>query len=125
MNKENRKSEFDDVVKDSRYLSIKDRLCLLPSDALKQFLGYTRPVVYDSLNYRIEDSAYCPIAIMVGVENILKDREIKPNQESVLSVLKEHEAFGTVKGIEGEFYRENRETDIKWLCQQILNERGS
>jgi hypothetical protein len=109
---------------DERYLSIRSRLCRLPSSALQKFLSYDRPVVYDDLNYRASDDAYCPISVMIGVEDILKDKGIKPSQNSVLEELTKHEVFGTIKGVSGEFYRQDRRSDIRWLCQQILMERS-
>jgi hypothetical protein len=60
---------------------------------------------------------------MLDVENTLKTKGKTPSQEIVLGTLKEHKVFGTVKGISGEFYKDNREEDIKNLCREILEER--
>jgi hypothetical protein len=112
---------------DQRYSSIKNRLEALPREALQKFLDYPGYICYDTYNFDSAEGAYCPIAIMLGVPDHIKENGLRPTQDLALSLIRELSAqhpgfvFGTVKGETGRFYTQEREQDLKKLCREILS----
>ena len=112
---------------DKRYEDMRRRLSLLSSSQLYNILSANADeVCHDTFNYDIATQRYCPLAIALEIPKRVKEARLIPSQELVSDMLKVYggEAFGTVKGIEGNFYTVDREADLKSLCKEILDERS-
>jgi hypothetical protein len=109
---------------DERFASIYSRLILL-SDAQLQRIIDCDNLCTDTYNYDDGEKSFCPIAVAFDIPRILRYNGVEPTQDLVLQMIREVKnfQFGTVKGIPGQFYTNDRVSDIKRLCQQIIDDR--
>jgi hypothetical protein len=114
-------------MEDLRYKDMLRRLRLLRSEELERILAAKpQEICLDTYNYDPTTHNFCPLAIAKNIPQEYEQGNVYPTQESVLRTIQERagEAWGTVKGIPGEFYTINRYEDLMWLCRKILNERS-
>jgi len=113
--------------KDLRYLDMLRRLRLFNDEQLERILS-AKPeeICLDTYNYDVATQRYCPIAIALDIPNQILAGNIIPCQEEVAKMIRNQagEAWGSVKGISGEFYRQNRYEDLRSLCMSIIKERN-
>jgi hypothetical protein len=112
---------------DLRYESIYGRLSKLTIEQLTRIMESDN-LCLDSYNYNSSEGTFCPMAMAFGLKEEIEEKGLEPSQELVLDMIKKKcktqgIEFGTVKGIEGNFYKYNREKDIKELCWKIIQER--
>jgi hypothetical protein len=115
------------ILNDQRYTDMHGRLSLLTSIQIRKILD-TNPeeICYDTYNYDTDTQCFCPMAIALDIPRRLAAAKIDPTQNIVEDMLKVYggEAWGTVKGIPGTFYTDNRPGDLRLICLQILHERS-
>lgn len=113
-------------MNDLRYEDMARRLHLLTDEELGRILR-SKPdeMCLDTYNYDAATHRFCPLAIAIGIPEQCEQENVYPTQESVLQMIQERagEAWGTVKGIKGEFYTVNRYEDLRSLCERIIAER--
>lgn len=113
-----------DLKNDPRYQNIRSRLLLLNIDQLQRIIDSDSGICYDTYNYNEEFDQYCPIAKSLEIRESLQALGFTPTDDLVRNMIRLYigEDF-SVAGVSGEFYRDNREADLKWLCQEIINEK--
>ena len=105
---------------DKRYLAIHSRLSSLSLQELQLLKDNIDKVCNDTFNYDEENDTFCPLATALNLPNILE----KPTNELVIEILaKRFSPVNVVKGIEGDFYTVNREKDLLWMVNKLIQER--
>jgi hypothetical protein len=84
-------------------------------------------VVVDSVNFDPVARAWCPLAVGLGVPDVPAARQISTNDAGKQLILEvghaKHGAFSLnpVSGIEGEFFRDTRHSDLTALVEYLLD----
>ena len=104
-------------MEDPRKTGLKLGLRQLTKDQLQKVVDYNGEFVLDEYNFA--DGNFCPLAIAIGLENMCE-----PTHEKVFGELtsRGYRVYNT-RGIEGEFYRENRLDDLLEAAKEVLEEK--
>jgi len=102
---------------DLRYEIIKERLSNLSKHEIQRILDRIDDVCFDELNYDAQNHKYCPLAIAMNLNTLLPNPTDKKVKEAIS---KRFNPVNVIKGIKGEFYRNNRKSDLINLCNQLL-----
>lgn len=101
---------------DLRYKIIKERLSTLSKPEIQRILDRIDDVCFDELNYDAQNHKFCPLAVAMSLD-ILPN----PTDEKVKEAISmRFNPVNVVKGLQGEFYRDNRKEDLINLCELLL-----
>lgn len=101
---------------DLRYEVIKERLSTLSKPEIQRILDRIDDVCFDELNYDAQNHKFCPLAIAMNLDTLSN-----PTDEKVKEAISmRFNPVNVIKGTKGEFYRNNRKTDLINLCNQLL-----
>jgi hypothetical protein len=106
------------MTEDSRKTGLKNGLRQLTIEQLRRVLNYPNEMVLDSYNY--EDGKFCPLAIALELDKTI----VNPTHEKVFQALIDlgYKVYNT-RGIQGEFYTEDRKKDLLIAAKEILLEK--
>ena len=107
------------MTEDARKTGLKNGLRQLSSNEIKRVLDYPGEMVLDTYNYC--NGKFCPLAVAVGLDNMLE-----PSHEKVYNELirKGYKVYNT-RGIQGGFYTDNRLNDLLTAAKEVLAERNN
>jgi hypothetical protein len=103
---------------DKRYQTIKDRLCKLTKTELQRILDNIDKMCVDTFNYDEVNHTFCPLALAMNLHQTVEnptDRSIKNE------ISKRFIPVNIISGIEGNFYRKNRKSDLSQIINEILS----
>jgi hypothetical protein len=105
-------------MEDPRKTGLKNGLRQLTNEQINKVLCHNDDFVLDTYNY--ENGKFCPLAVAVGLNETIPD----PSHEKVFNILTEmgYKVYNT-KGIEGNFYKNNRLKDLLVAAKEVLTER--
>lgn len=103
---------------DLRKIGLKNGLRQLTVEQLKRVINYPGEMVLDTYNY--EDGKFCPLAVALELDKKVED----PTHEKVFNLLNEmgYKVYNT-RGIEGQFYTDNRLEDLLEAASEVLQEK--
>jgi hypothetical protein len=101
---------------DLRYELIKGRLRELSVEELQRIVDNIDKVCFDEFNYDATSNRYCPLAVAMCLDKILNPSDALIKEE----IKKRFSPVNILKGIEGNFYRENRKEDLINLCKNLI-----
>lgn len=102
---------------DLRYETIKSRLSTLSKEEIERILDNIDNVCFDELNYDSSTGKYCPLATAMSL-----DKLSNPTDEKIKAEIgKRFQPVNVIKGLPGEFYRDNRKQNLIDLCKKLLN----
>lgn len=105
-------------MSDRRYLLIKERLCKLTRDEVQRILDNAELLCTDTFNFDSTKQTYCPLALGMNLHVTVQS----PTDASIKAqIAKRFFPVNIIKGVEGNFYTENRKSDIINVCKEILN----
>lgn len=111
------------TVEDLRKTALKKGLRQLTERQLLRVLSYAGTMAHDrgdTKNGNYVDGHYCPLAVGVGLHLL----DWKPTDQIVRDMLV---ALGldpnNTRGVEGTFYRENRDRDCRIAAEEVLAEK--
>ena len=107
---------------DPRYVFLRRGLEQLSSLQLQHILNYQKEIVYDNFNYDEATGRYWPIAVGLGVPETNTDN-LMTNEKCKFLIMSHGVDTNPLKGIEGAYYTNQREKDLKDLIRLILEER--
>lgn len=103
---------------DQRYIKAKERLSSLKTSEIKRILSDIDMILFDTYNFY--EGKFCPIAVAMDLHNTMKEAN---DEEVKLQISKRFTPVNIFKGVEGEFYTDNRKEDLIAICNEILHER--
>jgi len=105
-------------MEDARKLGLKTGLRQLSPVQLLRVINYPGEMILDEYNY--QDGKFCPLAIGVGLDKIMDS----PTHEKVYDELidRGYTIYNT-RGIEDEYYTENRLDDLLLAAKEVLVEK--
>lgn len=122
------KEEFD-----KRYIGLKRGLNQLNVRQIKRIIDFHesgRQILCDNYNYDKENGLWCPLAIGLNVHKsvslINQQLTDEVAKEIIIKEGKKYDplfSLNPLKGVEGDFFRENRQEDLIVLCKKIIEER--
>jgi len=103
---------------DPRKTGLKNGLRQLTTEQLWRVLNYKGEMVLDTFNYH--EGNFCPLAVGIGLDLVLNDS----SHDEVFQILTDlgYKVYNT-RGIEGEFYTENRKDDLREAAREVILER--
>lgn len=105
------------MFNDRRYLVLKERLSNLSKEEIQNIIDNIDLVCFDTFNYDEDNKKYCPLAVGMNLHNTVSD----PTDEKIKNeISKRFLPVNAIKGIAGEFYRENRKDDLLKVCKELL-----
>lgn len=121
---------------DPRYIALKRGLEQLTRDEIQRILDHIDredEVVVDHRNYDEGRDTWCPLAIGLDVPRLVSKLEIECLTDTIAKRVilrignEKHDDFtlNPLRGIEGQYFREQRREDLKNMCEIILAERES
>lgn len=121
---------------DNRFVAMKHGLNQLKTEQIFKILNHVNSnedTCVDDFNYDEDKKSWCPLAIGLGVPEIVVDRGItnltneiaKPLIEEVGRSQLGKFSLNPLKGIKGDYFRENRIADLVEMCNLIISERKS
>ena len=121
---------------DIRFVAMKRGLNQLKTEHIEKILAHLDSngrMCVDNFNYDASNDSWCPLAIGIGVPELVEARRItnltnetaKPLiQEIGVSKLGKF-SLNPLKGIKGDYFRGNRVADLVGMCNLIVLERNS
>ena len=107
-------------MEDARYKIMFDRFSLLNVNELLTILENINIVCFDTFNYN--DGKYCPLAVAKKFHETI----INPSDELMKNLLGcFFEPVNVLKGVEGNFYRNNRKDDLVKVVAHVIREKVS
>lgn len=108
------------MKEDPRKTGLKKGLRQLTAEQIQRVIDYPGEMVLDSYNYH--DGKFCALAVALELDKTIAD----PTHEKVFNKLTEmgYSVYNT-RGIEGEFYRNNRKEDLITAAKEVLEEKLS
>jgi hypothetical protein len=105
------------TFEDPRKTGLKNGLRQLTIEQLQRVMDYPNEMVLDTYNY--QDGKFCPLAIALELDKIT----FNPTHEKVFQILTDlgYKVYNT-RGIEGEFYTDNRKEDLLEAAKEVLIE---
>jgi hypothetical protein len=101
---------------DLRYETIKSRLATLTKNEIQRIVDNIDRICFDEVNYDAQSNKFCPLAIAMNL-----DRLNNPTDELIKSeIAKRFTPVNVIKGIDGNFYKDNRKEDLINLCKKLL-----
>lgn len=108
-------------MKDNRYQFIKKRLLALTLTEVQRIKDNIDKVCFDTFNFDSSTETFCPLAIGMNLHNTIDN----PTDELVAEAIsKRFTPVNVLKGVEGNFYRENRREDLLILCEEVIKLRS-
>jgi len=102
---------------DERYKVMKQRLSLLSKEELQRIVDNIDMLIFDTVNYDEKNHKFCPLAVAMQLDKTISN----PTDSLIKSEIgKRFDPINVIKGIPGNFYRTQRENDLKNLCKEIL-----
>lgn len=103
---------------DPRKIGLKQGLRQLNVEQLQRVLNYPKEMVLDTYNY--QDGKFCPLAVALELDSMEE-----PSHDKVFQILTEmgYTVYNT-RGIQGEFYIDNRKEDLFLAVQEVIEEKG-
>lgn len=104
---------------DKRYRTLWSRLNELTNSELRRLMHGIRDrrICYDTWNYNSENNSYCPLSYAIG----LADYFVNPSDELIKRILSNRfNPVNVIKGIEGNYFTNNREEDLRNIVAEIL-----
>jgi hypothetical protein len=128
-------SNIDDLIKtDARCTALARGLTQLSRSELSHLRDVLvrRPqaVLVDTFNYNVASGAWCPLAVALGVPEFVREKAILvPDNAAAKRLIlcvgrDKHGGFSLnpIKGIEGDFFRETRHSDLLQLVDYVLEQ---
>jgi len=111
-------------MSDQRYIVLKNRLNTLSSEQLltllKTLVKTPEKVCFDEFNYDETNKSYCPLAIAYQLNDSIEN----PTNDKITQELSKYfEPVNVIKGVEGDYYTENRKDDIIDVIFEILQNK--
>lgn len=105
-------------MEDLRKTGLKNGLRQLNTEQLERVISYKKDMVLDSYNY--EDGKFCPLAIALKLDKTMEN----PTHEKVFDKLTKmgYKVYNT-RGIQGDFYTDNRLEDLLEAAEEVLHEK--
>lgn len=121
---------------DARYIVIRRGLNQLSTGQIKRLIRHLagrEPIVVDQFNYDADRKAWCPLAIALNVPEIVNASNIPcvsdaDGKRMILEIGRKHRpdfSLNPISGVKGRFFTDNREQDLRMLCDDILLERNA
>ena len=106
------------MIEDPRKTGLKNGLRQLTIQQLQRVIDYPHEMILDTFNY--QNGYFCPLAVALELDKNM----ISPTHEKVFETLTSmgYSVYNT-RGIQGEFYTENRLTDLLQAAQEVLQEK--
>lgn len=105
---------------DKRYEAMKNRLSELSEFELFRIINSIDQICFDTYNYDEKENKFCPIAIALKLDRIIEN----PTDELIgMEIEKRFSPVNILKGVDGNFYKENRKADLLFLCSEVINEK--
>ena len=103
---------------DQRYEIMYERFSLLNTDELLTILDNLSIVCFDTFNYN--EGKYCPLAVAKKFHETIEN----PSDDLMKKLLScFFEPVNVLKGIDGDFYKENRQQDLIKVIAHVLREK--
>lgn len=105
-------------MEDLRKIGLKNGLRQLTIEQLLKVINYNGEFILDTFNYC--DGRFCPLAVALDLDKKIKE----PTHDKVFNTLIEmgYKVYNT-RGIEGEFYTNNRLQDLLIAAKEVLAEK--
>lgn len=111
----------DDLNKDERYLLARQRLEKLTNQELQRIVNNVDRICWDTYNFDAENNKFCPIAIAMNLHKTVSN----PTDKLINAKISERfNPPNILKGIPGEWYTNNRRSDLISLCRLIISLRA-
>ena len=95
-----------------------ERFCSLNTNELLNILENINIIIFDTFNY--SDGKYCPLAVAKKFHETVEN----PSDDSMKKLLScFFEPVNVLKGVDGDFYRENRKDDLVKVIAHVLREK--
>lgn len=106
------------MQEDPRKTGLKNGLRQLSVEQLQRVINYPFEMVLDTYNY--QDGKFCPLAVGLEIDQFM----IEPSHEKVFNLLTSlgYKVYNT-RGIDGQFYTDNRKEDLLTAAQEVLQEK--
>jgi hypothetical protein len=102
---------------DTRYRLIKERFSRLSKEEIQNIVDNIDLVCLDTHNYDAGNKKYCPLAVAMNLHNTVSD----PTDEKIKNeISKRFNPVNILKGVEGDFYRNDRKDDLLKICNELL-----
>jgi hypothetical protein len=106
---------------DDRYRAIRRRLEKLTTVELFRIIDNTDKICLDTFNFDRREKTYCPLALALNLHNTVSN----PTDETITNeISKRFWPVNVLKGLDGEFYRNDRLKDILLLTLAIIRSRA-
>lgn len=103
---------------DQRYIIMFERFSLLNENELLNILDNIDIILFDTFNYN--DGKYCPLAVAKKLHETVDN----PSDELMKKLLGcFFEPVNVLKGVDGNFYRDNRKDDLVKIIAHVLREK--
>jgi predicted Zn-dependent peptidase len=102
---------------DLRYETIKSRLSTLSKEEIQRILDNIDQVCFDEFNYDEANNKYCPLAIAMKLDTLPNPTDSLIKEE----IGKRFNPVNAIKGVAGDFYRDNRKENLINLCKKLLS----
>lgn len=101
---------------DLRYETIKKRISTLSKNEIQRILDRIDDVCFDEYNYDAQNHKFCPLAMAMNLDTLPNPTDEKVKE----AISKRFNPVNVIKGLQGEFYRDNRKQDLVNLCKLLL-----
>lgn len=106
------------MIEDPRKTGLKNGLRQLTVEQLQRVIDYPGEMVLDSLNYA--DGNFCPLAIGLSLDKKITNPSHNVVYDTLISM--GYKVYNT-RGIEGEFYRDNRKEALLKAAKEVLADK--
>jgi hypothetical protein len=101
---------------DLRYEVIKERLSTLSKTEIQRILDRIDDICFDELNYDAQNHKFCPLAMAMNLDTLPNPTDLKVKE----AISKRFNPVNVIKGLQGDFYKDNRKADLVNHCNLLL-----